>query len=132
MSETPIVFFDGVCNLCNGFIDFLMRQDRANRFRVASLQGQTAKSKLGGHLTQPPFKSVVLWDAGEVRLESDAILHIWAQLGWPWKALAAFRVLPPFVRDGVYKVIARYRYAWFGKKDTCRLPTPAEQAKFLD
>lgn len=129
----PIVFFDGVCTLCNTFVDGLVSRDHARALRYASLQGETARALL----STPEFSvdhpsSVVLWENGVVRTRSDAVLRILVLLGSPWSWLAIFRIVPRPIRDAIYDWVARHRYAWFGKRDTCRIPTPEERSLFLD
>lgn len=126
-----IIYFDGVCTLCNAFIDFVVIRDTQNLFYIASLQGQTAKNNL------PPqdlsLASVVYAEEGKIYKKSDAVLAIFRHLGWGYKTLAFFgAIVPRFIRDWVYNLIAKNRYQMFGKRDTCRLPTPEEKKKFLN
>jgi predicted DCC family thiol-disulfide oxidoreductase YuxK len=139
----PIVFFDGVCGLCNGFVDFTMARDPAARFRFATLQGETAAALLreqalaagpdsgAADSQQNPLRSVLLWENGILYRRSDAALRVIARLGGIWRLAAPLRLIPRFVRDLVYDFIARNRYSWFGKRDACRMPTPAERERFL-
>lgn len=123
-----LVFFDGVCGLCNGFVDFLVRHDRARRLRYAPLQGATAAhfERLPRHLD-----SVVVVQGHRVLVKSDAALTVLARLGGVWRLSAAARVIPRFVRDAVYDLIARHRYGWFGQRGACRVPAPHEARWFL-
>ena len=129
----PIIFFDGVCNLCNGFIAFLMRRSRLNAetrpFSIASLQGETAKASL------PQMQSMesIIWlePEGKVLKRSDAFLAIMQSLGGIWTLFGVLRIVPRAWRDMVYDRVAKNRYSWFGKKDYCRLPTPEEKTFFL-
>lgn len=127
-----IILFDGVCNLCNGFVQFVIRQDPAQRFRFASLQSETARELLR-HL--PPsgqgIESVVLIEDGCYYQQSTAALRILRQLRGPWPLLYGFMVLPAFLRDWIYAWIAKNRYRWFGQRQACMLPTPELQARFL-
>jgi predicted DCC family thiol-disulfide oxidoreductase YuxK len=126
-----LVFFDGVCNLCNGFVEFLVRHDRKGVLKIASLQGKTAQALL--KLTpDEALSSVIFLENGVVWRESTAVLKILANLGPFWKWVALFRLVPTPIRDGVYRWVARNRYRWFGKRETCRLPTPEERGRFLD
>lgn len=130
MTDRQIIFFDGVCNLCNAFVDFLIRRDKDQNFFFAPLQGETARLKLPEG--QPAkLNSVVLWNQGEVLEKSDAALMILQQLGGPWWLMRVFWVVPSFLRDLAYDFVAANRYRFFGKRETCRLPTPAEKARFL-
>jgi predicted DCC family thiol-disulfide oxidoreductase YuxK len=124
-----VIFFDGVCNLCNGFVDFLLSRDESRRFLFASLQGETAQAKLPKQAES--LKSVVLWTQGKAWEKSDAVLRILPQLGGPWRLISLFRFTPRFLRDWVYDRIAANRYRLFGRRESCRLPSPEEKARFL-
>ncbi|MCO5141637.1 MAG: DCC1-like thiol-disulfide oxidoreductase family protein [Oligoflexia bacterium] len=126
-----IVFFDGVCNLCNGFIDFLISRDSEGIFQVASLQGVTARSYVS-QSARDDLQSVVLWAQGQTYSQSDAILMILPQLGGGWFFMKMFWIFPKFIRDFFYQLIAKNRYRLFGKKESCRLPTREERSRFLD
>jgi predicted DCC family thiol-disulfide oxidoreductase YuxK len=129
----PLILFDGTCNLCHGFVQFVLRRDPRARFRFASLQSAAARAALAAAgATSPLPDSVVLVDARGVATRSTAALRIAAGLRWPWPLLAGFRLVPPFVRDLVYDWIARNRHRWFGTRDTCLVPTPALRARFAD
>jgi predicted DCC family thiol-disulfide oxidoreductase YuxK len=130
MTDRQIIFFDGVCNLCNAFVDFLIKRDKDQNFFFAPLQGETARRKLPEG--QPAsLSSVVLWNQGEILEKSDAALMILQQLGGLWWLMRVFWVVPSFLRDLVYDFVAANRYRFFGKRETCRLPTPEERARFL-
>jgi predicted DCC family thiol-disulfide oxidoreductase YuxK len=124
----PILFFDGVCNLCNASVDFLMRHDRSRRLRFAPLQGETAARRVPAALE---VSSVALWAGGRLFRESGAALRALALMGGPWRLVLALLVIPPFLRDGAYEWIARNRYRWFGERKACRMPTAAERDRFL-
>lgn len=125
------VFFDGVCGLCNGFVDFLVQRDRGRRLRYAPLQGTTAAQLALLQQLPRDLDSVVVVEGTRMRVKSDAALHVLAQLGGAWRAATLLRVIPRLVRDGVYDVIARNRYGWFGRRETCRIPAPDEAPWFL-
>jgi predicted DCC family thiol-disulfide oxidoreductase YuxK len=128
----PIVLFDGVCNLCSGSVQFIIRRDPKGRFRFASLQsplGERLRAELG---IDPALDSVLLVEDGRWYKESDAALRIAHGLGGPWKALGIFRLIPTFLRDRAYRLIARNRYRWFGKTESCWLPTPELRGRFLN
>jgi predicted DCC family thiol-disulfide oxidoreductase YuxK len=130
------VFFDGVCNLCNGFVDFLVHKDRRRVLRFASLQGKTSHELLGPGAGEK-LASVVFYQSrstsnGSTWTESAAVIRILSSLGGAWRLLVLLRVIPSFLRDPIYRFIARNRYHWFGKRETCRLPSPEEHALFLD
>ena len=135
MPERPILLFDGVCNLCDASVQFVMRHDPAERFRFATLQSDAAAPFLErAGLDADYLQSLVLIDeAGRVHTGADAALGVGRRLRQPWRALAHLGGwVPRFVREPVYRAIARSRYRVFGRKDECRLPTPAERARFLD
>ena len=128
-----IVLFDGVCNLCNGFVQFIIARDRKARFRFGALQSPEAHDLLHGSSVVPQDLSTVIYlRHGRVLTRSTAALSILRDLGWPWALCYAFMVVPPFIRNAVYGWVARNRYAWFGQQETCMIPTPELKARFLD
>ena len=127
-----IVYFDGYCNLCNRFVDFLIRHDRRARLRFASLQSRTAERRVPARYTSQ-YTTMVFQDATDrIYVESGAAIRAIGALGGPYAGMYAFLAVPPFIRDRVYRWVADHRYLWFGKRETCRLPTPGERARFLD
>lgn len=122
-----IVFFDGVCHLCNGFVDFAIQNGTAsNPLKFAPLQGTTAAQYLSDE-EQKALSSVLLWKEGQILRHSEAVLQILKYLKFPWPLIAGIaRWVPKPVRDRIYHWISRNRYAWFGQKDSCRLPLPHE------
>ncbi|MBN2146807.1 MAG: DUF393 domain-containing protein [Anaerolineales bacterium] len=127
-----IILFDGVCNLCNGVVDFVIRHDPIGYFRFAALQSP-AGQKLATCCGQPTnLETVILFDDGVCRVHSTAALAILRRLGWPWNMLVVFSLVPLPMRDAVYSWIARRRYAWFGVRSVCRLPTPSERGRFME
>jgi predicted DCC family thiol-disulfide oxidoreductase YuxK len=126
-----IVLFDGVCNLCNGVVQFIIRNDQAGVFQFASQQSE-AGQKLLELRKLPAMDTVVLIQGGKVFTRSDAVLEIFRRLPARWSWLSAFKIVPKFLRDAVYKLIGRYRYNIFGKQESCWLPTPELRARFLD
>ena len=134
MGETspPIVLFDGVCNLCNGSVQFLLKRDPEGRFRFAALQSDAGRRLMAEHgLAVDGLSSVVLIEGGRAWQESSAALRIARHLPGAWKLLRVFAAVPRPLRDAVYRWIARNRYRWFGKTETCWLPTPELKARFL-
>jgi predicted DCC family thiol-disulfide oxidoreductase YuxK len=128
----PVVLFDGVCNLCNGAVRFVVRHDRRGRFRFASLQSEAGQALLRRHGLDPAdLFSVVLVDGGRVTTRSDAALDVARGLGGAWRAAGLLRAVPRPVRDRVYDWVARNRYRWFGRRDACMLPSPELRARFL-
>ena len=131
-SPPPIVLFDGVCNLCNGSVQFLLKRDPEGRFRFASLQSDAGRSLMTEHGLDPDaLSSVVVVEDGRVWQESSAALRIARHLPGAWKLLRVFAAVPRPLRDALYRWIARNRYHWFGKTETCWLPTPELKARFL-
>jgi predicted DCC family thiol-disulfide oxidoreductase YuxK len=134
VSPSPILFFDGVCSLCNASVDWLMRRDRRGVLRFASLQGETARARLpeDARDTGADGSLVLLLPDGRLLRRSDAVLEAARLLGWPWKIALVAKVLPGSWRDLPYRFIARRRYRWFGQRASCRLPSPAERGRLLD
>jgi predicted DCC family thiol-disulfide oxidoreductase YuxK len=126
-----ILFFDGICNLCNSTVQWVIRHDPQQRVQFAALQSETAKIKLGFQIDLEKLESLVLLENGIVYTHSDAALRLARALGSPWSWASVAIVLPKFIRDGVYKFIAKNRYAWFGKQDACMMPTPELKKRFL-
>jgi len=128
-----IVLFDGVCNLCNGAVQFIVRRDTGDRFRFAALQSEVGRELCRArHIDTTLVDSIILIDPGTAYyIKSDAALEIARDLkGTGWMPLV-FGWIPLGVRDAVYDLVARNRYRWFGKKDQCMIPTPELQEKFL-
>ncbi len=132
LKRHAVVLFDGVCNLCNGSVNFIIDRDPDGYFRFASLQSEEAEAIMrSAGISDETLESIVLVEGGRVFRRSDAVLRIARKLKGPWSALALFTVVPRPIRDRVYDWIARNRYRWFGKRDTCRIPTPELRARFL-
>ncbi len=132
--EYPIVFFDGVCNLCNRAVQFLIRHDARKKLRFAPLQGETAKRLLANAETIHTTKldSFVLLEGDRLSTRSTAALRACRYLGWFWRlGYYGGMIFPRFIRDGVYNFIARRRYRWFGRKESCMIPTPELRERFL-
>jgi predicted DCC family thiol-disulfide oxidoreductase YuxK len=135
-AEKPqsIVLFDGVCNLCNNTVHLIIERDPAERFRFASLQSERAKELLAPFGVKPPEgdpDSILLLEGGKLYSHSGAALRIARRMSGAFKLLWVFIVVPWFVRDLVYRVIARNRYRWFGREEACWMPTPELKARFL-
>lgn len=129
----PIIFFDGVCNLCNGSVDFILKRDPKETFRFASLQSPIAKDLLKRESVDlNNMRTIILLNNGKVFYRSNAILEILRQLTAPWPVFYVFKLVPRFIRDGLYNLISKHRYSWFGKRDTCRIPSAGERARFLE
>ena len=127
----PIVFFDGVCGMCNTFVNLLLRVDRKEKFLFAPLQGTTARDLLPPLSDNPEDWSMIYLDETGLHDQFDASLEVYRRLGGIWWLLSLARYIPRAIRTPVYRIIARNRYRWFGRKDHCRVPTPRERARFL-
>lgn len=129
--DPPIIFFDGVCAMCNRFVSLIARADRRSVFRFAPLQGETARALLGPRPSDPAQWSMLYLDERGLHDQSDASLQVYRRLGgWFWP-LSLLRFVPRFLRDPVYRIVARNRYRWFGRRDACRVPSAAERGRFL-
>ncbi len=132
MADISIILFDGVCNLCNSSVNFIIDHDKKNVFRFASLQsdaGQTLLKKF--NLNTNDFNSIILVENDKFYERSSAVLKIVKKFPGLWKLLYLFIIIPPSVRNFVYDIIADNRYKWFGKRESCRVPTPELKEKFL-
>ncbi|ENN85124.1 hypothetical protein RHSP_56670 [Rhizobium freirei PRF 81] len=128
----PVIVFDAMCVLCSANAQFVLRHDHIGRFRLASMQDETGARlyrRCGIDPANPD--SLIIVDGAEVLRDSDAVLAIYAGLGWPWKALALLTLVPRMVRNPVYHWLARNRYRFFGKRETCWLPTPEQARRIL-
>jgi predicted DCC family thiol-disulfide oxidoreductase YuxK len=129
----PVVLFDGVCALCDGTVQFVIDRDSEGQFRFATLQSETGQRLLREHnVATAQTDSIVVVDAGRAFVMSDAALRIAGRLPWPWSWARGFRVVPRPLRDAVYRIVARNRYRWFGRRSECRIPTPDLRSRFLD
>lgn len=127
-----LLLFDGVCNLCNGAVQFIIERDKEARFRFASLQSKVGEEVLrANNLRTDEFASFIYLRKGRTLMRSDAALNIARDLGGAWKLAYGFIIVPRFIRDAVYNLVARNRYRWFGRKDECWLPTPELKARFV-
>ncbi len=132
-NQSPIILFDGVCNLCNASVNFIIDRDPGEVFRFASLQSSLGHELLARFgFSTDAYQSVVLVEGDRLFTHSSAALRIAARLPAPWKLLYVFIMVPKPIRDAVYNWISRNRYAWFGKSDTCRIPTPELRSRFLE
>ena len=127
------ILFDGVCNLCNGFVRFVIARDPGARFRFAALSSPSAARVLRDAGVTPPIPdTVVLVEDGVVYFRSDAPLRIARRLTFPWPLAYGLVIVPRFIRDAVYDFIAARRYKWFGRRDVCMVPTPELKRRFLN
>jgi predicted DCC family thiol-disulfide oxidoreductase YuxK len=127
-----IILFDGVCNLCNGAVDFIIRRDKKNHFKFISLQDNLARKLLKNFRIKEEIPdSIILIRGNQIFYKSRAALEISKKLSGIWPVFFSFIVIPPIFRDPIYDWVAKNRYGWFGKKESCRLPTEDEKSKFL-
>lgn len=136
-----VIVFDGVCVLCNGWVRFLMRHDRRRRYRFAAMQGEAGRALLARHGLDPddPLSFLLIeYDIGperaaspRVSIDTTAIRRVLAGLGGAWRVAHVAALLPGFVRDPLYRLLARNRYRLFGRHEACRVPTAEERARFL-
>lgn len=129
-----LILFDGVCNLCNSSINYVIKHDHNNVFMFAPLQGNTG-TKIIKHFGLDTSKtdSILLYsEKNGIKIKSTAAIAIALKLGFPRNVLGVFYIVPPFIRNWVYDYIARNRYKWYGKKNACMIPTPELKAKFLE
>ena len=129
--EPAVVLFDGVCNLCNGAVQFVIRRDPRERFRLAAQQSEAASALLSQAGSGPLPDSLVLVEEGRIWTRSAAVLRIARGLRWPWPLAYGLIVVPRPLRDWAYARIARNRYRWFGRRDSCMVPIPELQQRFL-
>ncbi|MEC7262333.1 MAG: thiol-disulfide oxidoreductase DCC family protein [Bacteroidota bacterium] len=128
-----IILFDGVCNLCNGSVQFVIKRDRKDIFRYAAIQGEVGRQLITErHIDTIQVDSIILIEPGVAYFtKSDAALEIAGELGGLWKLTSVFKCIPKSIRDVIYDFVARNRYKWFGKQESCMIPTPELKAKFL-
>ena len=128
----PVILFDGVCNLCNKSVQFVIRRDPQGKFNYASLQSEFGQNLLKQfNLPQDTFDSFVLYQDKQIYTRSTGALKMLTQLqGWKWTKI--LYIIPRFIRDGIYNIISKYRYRWFGKRDECMIPTKELQTRFID
>jgi len=128
-----IILFDGVCNLCTGSVQFILKRDKKKKFFFGSLQGQTGQDyRRKFQLPANTINSFMLIEGEKLYTRSTAALRMARHLGGGWSLLYAFTIVPRFIRDAVYDLIARNRYRWFGQKEACWLPTPELRSRFLE
>jgi predicted DCC family thiol-disulfide oxidoreductase YuxK len=131
--KSKIILFDGVCNFCNSSVNFIIDKDKRDVFRFASLQSDFGQKCLKDfNLPLDKFSTLILISAGKHFTRSSAALRIAKELSFPYNLSFAFIVVPPFIRNFFYDIVARNRYKWFGKKEVCRIPSAEERAKFIE
>jgi predicted DCC family thiol-disulfide oxidoreductase YuxK len=128
-----ILVYDGVCLLCSRWVRFVLARDRTARYRFASMQSAHGRALLREHGLDPDDpNSLLLLERGRASTDSDAILRVLDGFGGAWRAMRLLRLVPRRLRDPAYRWLARHRYRWFGRSDTCWLPAPEHAARFLD
>jgi predicted DCC family thiol-disulfide oxidoreductase YuxK len=131
-TEHPVIVFDAMCVLCSANAQFVLRYDRLEYFRLASMQGEVGTALYRKFGIDPANPVTLIVVEGDVALrDSDAVLAIWSALGWPWRALTAVRMVPRAIRDPLYRLVARNRYRLFGQRETCWVPTADQAARIL-
>lgn len=130
--HTSIILFDGICNLCNGAVQFLLKRDKKEQFIFASLQSDAAINiLLQYNVKKLTLDSIIFIEDDQVYQKSTAVLKICKNLDWPWKVISYARFLPLGFRDRAYDFIAKHRYKWFGRKDTCIMMIPKYKNRFI-
>ena len=126
----PVIVFDALCVLCSAHAQFVLRHDRARRFLLASMQSEAGAAIYRAFGIDPADPdTLILVEGDRVLRDSDAILAIWRALGWPWRAAGVFGIVPKALRDPIYRWAARHRYRLFGRRETCRVPSAAQQSR---
>ena len=128
----PVLLFDGECNLCNGFVQFVLRHERSASISFASLQSDAGRAVATSHsIDTGAFDTLVFVDGDRAYVRSDGALRLARYLDRPWSAAAGLRFVPRPLRDGVYRFVANHRHRWFGKPAACFVPTPELRSRFL-
>lgn len=132
MPPRPIIVFDAVCVLCSANARFVLRHDKRGHFLLAAMQGEVGSDLFRRHGIDPADpETLILVDGDRLLRDSDAVLAIYAALGWPWRAAAVLRLVPRSLRDPLYRWVARNRYRWFGKRETCWVPSAEQRGRVL-
>ncbi|MCX6319398.1 MAG: thiol-disulfide oxidoreductase DCC family protein [Bacteroidetes bacterium] len=128
----PVLLFDGVCNFCNTMVNFAIRNDKKRRLRFAPLQSTTGELLRNQYGVSPDTDTIVFIEKGKAHTYARAAIRVCKYLDWPARLLYAFIIVPDFISRPVYKWIARNRYKWFGKRETCMIPTAEVRSRFLE
>ncbi|WP_028562179.1 thiol-disulfide oxidoreductase DCC family protein [Paenibacillus pinihumi] len=131
MNNEAILLYDGVCSFCNSSVQFILKRDPHGYFRFAAQQSDTGQKLMKDHGTEH-VDGIVLIEGNRSYVKTDAVVRICRHLPWPWRLGAALVVIPRFAREFAYGIFARNRYRWFGKLDSCMLPTPEQRSRFID
>ena len=136
ISDHPIILFDGICNYCIGWVNFIIKHDKKKKFMFCSLQSETAKNLLSKNnflSAQQQMETVVLIQNANYFFKTDVTIMIAKNFGgWWWSVAILLTIIPPFIRNFFYDIIAHNRYKWFGKKESCMIPTPDIKSRFLE
>ncbi|EMY68284.1 thiol-disulfide oxidoreductase DCC family protein [Leptospira vanthielii] len=130
--KSKIVFFDGVCHLCMGSVQFLLKQNKKENLYFSAIGSETFLALLPKDSYPQLPDSILYWKEGKLYLESDAILQVTRELQFPWPLFFGFWFFPRFLRNPIYRYIAKHRYEWFGKAESCMVPSPNIQKRFLN
>ncbi|MBL6876494.1 MAG: thiol-disulfide oxidoreductase DCC family protein [Chitinophagales bacterium] len=132
MKYPRVIVFDGVCNLCNSSVQWVLKYDKNARFSFASLQGEFGQNLLKQNALDPKtFHSFILLEGDQLYTQSTAALRVAKKMSFPFFLLYPFILVPKFIRDTIYDYIANNRYKWFGKTESCMIPDPAVQQRFI-
>ncbi|WP_242206232.1 thiol-disulfide oxidoreductase DCC family protein [Aestuariivivens insulae] len=133
-NHKKLIVFDGVCNLCNGAVNYVIKHDKKNKFMFTALQSNAGQQLVNDfNINTSKIDSILLYTPQKsITYKSTAVLKIAYQLGFPHNMMGVFFIIPPFIRNRIYDGIAKNRYRWFGKKETCMIPTPELKKKFLE
>ena len=133
MADKVIILFDGVCNFCDGFVQFLIDHDVQRKFVFSSIQSARGQELIKQHnLAHIKLTSLVVINGEITYVESTAVFYIFSLLPWPWSFIARFKWLPTVLTDTCYRAFSRNRYRWLGQSSQCRIPSPEEKSRFLD
>lgn len=132
-ADAPIIiYFDGVCYLCNSLVNFLLKIDKDNRLKFSPLQSNFAKRELkNSDINLEEIDSIMLQVGSKFFIKSDAVIKIIKEMRWYWQGLLVIKILPKNIRDKLYDFIADHRYKWFGRKDSCMIPTNDVKSRFI-
>jgi predicted DCC family thiol-disulfide oxidoreductase YuxK len=132
-TQAPLILFDGVCNLCNAWVRFVVRRDPAGIFRFVAQQSPISQAIIEEHLSgASQLFSVILIEDDAIYTESDAVLQVLARLRPPWSWIAFLRIIPRRIRDACYRFVVRHRYQWFGRTEVCQLPSADMRSRFIE
>jgi len=133
MPGQPVILFDGVCNFCNGMVNFVIKRDKNAALKFSTLQSEIGQNLLtANNFQDPDLRSFVFIEKGELYTRSTAALKVCKYMKGLWPLMYGFIIVPKFIRDGIYNWLAKNRYRWFGKKEVCMVPTPELQSRFLN